>query len=327
MVNEKKAALLYILDVLKEYTDNTHCLTYSAILDKLKSVGIDLDRKTVANAIDVLTDKGYDIRKNGNHGVCLASRNFEDGELLFLIDAIYSSRSIPSKYANELIKKLTSDFSIYSKKRFNHLEKFDDSVRANNKELFLTIETLNEAIEQGKQVEFQYVAYNLNKEQVLRDNGKKFLINPYYMVNNLGKYYLICNYDKYDSIAIYKIEQIANIKISKTPVKPLNSLPGNENFSIKDYIKENIYMTTGNSVLTTIRLDDENRVNDVISWFGNQILITKKESGIYATMKVNETSLIYWAMQYGEYAEVVYPTETREKIQQFLINMMKKYEK
>lgn len=70
MVNEKKASLLYILDILKEYTDINHSLTYSEILGKLKTVGIELDRKTVANAIDILTDKGYDITKNNPNRWC-----------------------------------------------------------------------------------------------------------------------------------------------------------------------------------------------------------------------------------------------------------------
>ena len=124
MIGDKKSSVLYVLDILKQYTDKEHSLTYNAIVEKLHSLyGIEVERRTVARDIDILLDKNYDIVKKGNNGVCLIQRDFEEGELLYLIDAIYSSRSMPTKYARDLANKLTKNFSIYEKKKFNHLEK------------------------------------------------------------------------------------------------------------------------------------------------------------------------------------------------------------
>lgn len=327
MINEKKSVILYVLDILRKYTDKDHSLTYSAINEKLGAFGIEINRKTVANNIDILIDKGFDIRKQGNKGVCLVSRMLEEGELLFLIDAIYSSRSMPTKYANDIVDKITVDSSIFTKKKFNYLEKIDDGNRVNNKQLFLTIEILNEAIEKGKKVEFQYNAYGLDKKLKPKKEGKKYIINPYYMVNNHGKYYLVCNSDKYDNLANYKIECISNIRILDEEVKPIKSLPGQQNFSIKEYMNEHIYMVAGHSVLATVKIDKEERINDIISWFGDKISISKKDNKIFTTMKVNEDSLIYWAMQYGEFVEVISPVETRNKITNLLEDMLKRYKR
>lgn len=63
MINEKKSAILYILEILQKYTDKDHSLTYSAIIEKLATIGIDINRKTVANTIDILADKGFSIQK------------------------------------------------------------------------------------------------------------------------------------------------------------------------------------------------------------------------------------------------------------------------
>ena len=87
------------------------------------------------------------------------------------------------------------------------------------------------------------------------------------MVNNHGKYYLVCNYDKYEDISNYKIENIANIRILDEDIKPLKSLPGQANFSIREYMKEHIYMTTGESVMAKLKLNNEDRINDVVDWF------------------------------------------------------------
>lgn len=325
-LNEKKSSILYVLDILRKYTDKDHCLTYAAIAEKLQSLyGIEIERKTIARDIDILMDKGFEIVKRGNYGVYLGLRDFEEGELLYLIDAIYSSRSMPTKYAKDLVEKLTKDHSIYEKKKFRYLEKIDDGSRTDNKQIFYTIEILNEAIEAGKKVEFQYGAFGLDKKLKPKKEGKVYKVNPYFLVNNHGKYYLVCNYDKYDNLGNYKIESISNIQITNEPIKPINCLPGQENFSIKDYMQEHIYMLAGNSVVAKIKIENEDRINDIVSWFGDKTRIYKSERGIWAELVVNEDALIYWALQYGQSVEIVQPISTRKRMAEILEKMIKKY--
>jgi len=325
-INEKKSSVLYVLEILKKFTDKDHSLTYAMISEKLISLyGIEIERKTIARDIDILLDKGYDIVKRGNYGVYLGLRDFEDGELLYLIDALYSSKSMPTRYVKDLVDKLTSNYSIYHKKRFSHLEKLEVANRSDNKQIFYTIEILNEAIEQGKKVEFQYNSYGLDKKLKPKFEGRYYKINPYYMVNNNGKYYLICNHDRYDNIANYKIENISNIKIVEEQIKPIFSLPGQNKFSIKDYMKEHIYMLAGHSVNAILKVDNADRVNDIVDWFGDNARIFEKQDQIYVELLVNEDALIYWALQYGKKVEIIKPAETRKKMVETLEEMLQKY--
>ncbi len=327
MASEKKSSLLYVLKILRDNTDEMHKLTYAEIGEKLyQAFGIEIERKTIASNIDVLLEHGYDIVKCGKNGLYLGERDYEDGELLFLIDAIYSSKSMPTKYAKGLAEKLTKSFSRFKKKMFNHLEKFDDGSDFDNKQIFYSIEILNTAIEQKKKVEFQYGAYGVNKEFVLKGDGKAYKINPYFMVNSRGKYYLVCNNDKYDDISNYKIENIRGAKVLEEDSKPIESVVGGEKFSIKEYIKEHIYMMAGKTVNAEIKIYNENKVNDFFDWFGKDVYIsTTKDGEILASLKVNEDALVYWALQYGDNIEVVSPKDTREKIKTKLNEMLKKY--
>lgn len=326
MIFEKKASVLYVIDILRRYSDKNHYLTYKDIQDKLYSnYSLEIERKTVARDIDILTENGFDIIKRGNRGLYLGLRDFEEGELLFLIDAIYSSKSMPTKYAKDLVDKLTKDHSNYEKKKYKYLEKIDDGSRAGSREIFLTIELLNEAIENKKKVEFQYRAYGLDKQLKAKGEGKFYKINPYFMVNNKGKYYLVCNYDKYNDLSNYKIECISNIKILDEDIKPIETLPNHENFSIKDYIKEHIYMVSGKSINAKIKIDKEDKVNDFIDWFGKDVSFSKTNDEIFVELKVNEDALIYWALQYGEHFEIVEPTETRNRIKEIVHKMFRKY--
>ena len=88
MNSDKKSSLLYVLKILRRYTDKNHMLTYGDIARKLREeYNSDLERKTIARNIEILMDNGFDIVKNGNNGVYLGTRDFEDGELMFLTDA------------------------------------------------------------------------------------------------------------------------------------------------------------------------------------------------------------------------------------------------
>ena len=326
MASEKKSSLLYVLKILKEQTDENHLLKYADIGEKLyMTYGIEIERKTIASNIDILIEHGYDIVKCGKNGLYLNTRDFEEGELLFLVDAIYSSKSMPSKYAKDLATRLAGGFSKFKRKKFTHLEKIDDEQGFNNKQIFYNIEILNEAIEKHKKVEFQYGAYDIDKQLKLKADGKVYKISPYFMINNRGKYYLVCNYDKYNDISNYKIECIANVKILDEDVKPIDKLVGGENFSIKDYIKEHIYMMSGKTVDAKVKIEKAERVNDFVDWFGKDVFFKKENEDIIARLKVNEEALIYWSLQYGEHIEVLEPFETRQKIKQTLDKILNKY--
>lgn len=68
-----------------------------------------------------------------------------------------------------------------------------------NKSFFYTIDTIMRAIEDNKQISFTYNEFMTNKKTKTRFDNKVFIINPYFIINNRGKYYLVCNYYKYDT--------------------------------------------------------------------------------------------------------------------------------
>lgn len=322
--NNKKLSILYVLEILKEYSDENHLLTQKDIIDKIYNLyGMECERKAIGSNIDSLIDFGYDIIK-GKNGCYLASRELEPSEIQFLIDGIFSSKSINSKHSKELISKLSSFLSKYQKKQYDYIYKADDINRSENKQLFYTIEVLNEAIRKGKQVEFEYKRFHLDQN---KKKDKTYIINPYFLINNQGRYYLVCNYDYYDSIANYKVDLIQNIKLLETNVKPIEKLKGCENgIDIAKYANDNVYMFSNDSIKATIKIDNEYTVNYVIDWFGNNAKIYTKDNKIYADIKANEQALIYWCLQYGEGIELIEPITARNKIKEIVNAMKNKYD-
>ena len=326
--SNKKLSILYILEVLKQYSDENHLLTQKEIIDRIyNDYGMECERKSIGSNIDSLIDFGYDIIKQKN-GCYLASRDFELSEVQFLVDAVFSSKSISSSHSKQLAEKIFSSLSKYERKQYDYIYKAENISRSENKQLFYTIDILNEAIKKGKQVEFNYNRYYLDAAKKEKNNKKTYVINPYFLINNLGRYYLVCNYDYYDEIANYKVDKIENIKILDSKIKPITKLKGCENgIDIAKYANDNVYMFSNETIKATIHIDNEYTVNYVVDWFSKNAKVYLKDNKIYADIKANEQALIYWCLQYGESVELLEPLSLREKIKNIVSSMKEKYNK
>ena len=324
--SNKKMALLCILEVLRENSDENHLLTQANIISKISNkYGLELERKSIGANIDSLIDFGFDIIKT-EKGCYLGQREFEESEITFLIDAVFSSKSIDSKRAKDLAEKISKFLSVHERKKYKYLCKSDEIVRTDNKQLFYTIDILNEAIESGKKVQFNYNRYYFDKEMRETKNKKPYVVNPYFMINNQGKYYLVCNYDYYNEIANYKIELISNIKILDEDVKPITKLKGCESgVDMAKYANENIYMFHNKTITAILKIENEYSAEYIMEWFGKKARFYQQDNITYAEVSVNEQALIYWCLQYGDTIELVEPKETREEIKKKIFALNKRY--
>ncbi len=325
--NNKKLLLMYVLNILKEYSDADCPLTQQEIINRIGLVyGMSVERKAIASNIENLISLGFDIIQVNRKGYYLGQREFEPSEIQFLVDAVFSSKVINRRQSVALAKKLYSFLSKNERKKFNYVYKTESVSKSSNKQIFYNIEIISDAIERKKKISFKYNDYDINKQLVPRQNGKRYLVNPYFMVNNQGRYYLVCNYDLYEQIGNYKVDLITEIKLEEHPVKPATKLKDySKGLDIAKYINENIYMFGGKTISATIKLKSTNDISTVVDWFGENSKLSEKNNEIFAEIKANEDALIYWALQYGESVEVIAPQETREKIKEKIESIKNQY--
>ena len=95
----QKLKLLYIMQMLKENTDENHAMSANDIISALAKQGISAERKSIYDDIERLKLFGCDIlsRRSEPKGYYLASRDFEIAELKLLVDAVQSSKSVNSQ--------------------------------------------------------------------------------------------------------------------------------------------------------------------------------------------------------------------------------------
>lgn len=332
MIENKKASILLILKVLEEYSDEEHYLTHQQIIDKVYQIyDIQLERKSVAFAIELLQELEYDINKGPHGGFALLSRNLDITEIQFIVDSIFSSKSLTGKQAKQIADKISGELSIYQRKDYSYLNKTTELNRSTNKDLFYNIDVIHEAMKRGKRVGFQYLTYDRSGNLMARKDGFQYIVSPYYLVNNFGRYYLICNYrEKYHAIQTFRIDYMMNIEIKEDwPIKRIESLEGmkDKRFSLSEYLNDHIYLFGGDVITAELEIEEEWAIQYVKDWFGDKAKLRIKGEKIVATVKCNETALIYWIMQYGEFMKVLTPSSLIDKVLEAAHRTIDKYGK
>lgn len=320
--SNKKLLILYVLQVLKDYSDEDHPMLQEEISKKILSLyGMESERKAIGANIACLEDFGYDIIHIKNKGVYLGERAFEASEIAFLIDAVFSSKVINQKHSKDLAKKLYSFLSINKRKQFNYIYKADGIAKSDNNQLFLTIEIINEAIENKRQIAFDYCGITYSPSTP----AKRRVVSPFFMFNSQGNYYLVCSNGLENGLANYKVDRISNITITNDCALKLRDFPEyKDGFDKAKYVNEHIYAFSGKSVNATLKLHADFIINNVKEWFDNA-RIYQKDGELLADIRSNEKALIYWCLQYGNYVELLSPLESRIEIKRIIEEMNNRY--
>lgn len=330
MIQNKKSSILLVLKVLEEYTDDNHYLTQPQIATKISQLyGIDLERKAIGSSLQLLEELDYDIVKGTKGGFALLSRTFDPSEASFLIDAIFSSKSINGKEAKRMAEEVSSCFSKYQRKDYSYIYKSNEINRSTNKTTLYNVSIINEAINKGKRVGFQYLTYDKNGNEIYRNDGYEYIVSPYYLINNYGRYYLLCNYrEKYRPLQLFRIDKMANIVIKDDwPIKQLKDLKdGPKDFSITKYLNEHVYLFNEEVIDAKIILDGEWVIEIVKDWLGDNAKIDFKDEKIIAAIRGDEKALYYWIMQYSDCVTVLSPLSLVEKIKKGLMDAIRRYQ-
>lgn len=319
MVENKKASILLVLKVLQEFSDENHYLTHQNIIDKINELyGIELERKSIASSISLLEELDYDIVKGPKGGFALISRGLESSEVTFLVDAIFSSKSISGKQAKELCTKISSGLSRYDRKSYDYLNKSSDVSRTANAQVFYNIEIIHEAIKQNKWIGFKYLDFDSDGKESLRFGGYEYHCSPCYLINNFGRYYFLGYRYKYDSVNSFRIDYMKDVRLmeERERIDPKTLKEFKEYNSISDYINDNIYLFGGKTIDVVMKLKQPYVIQYILDWFGKNATIYKNGEDLFANVRCNEMAFFYWVMQYSEHVHLESP--------QSMIDMVKK---
>ena len=156
---------------------------------------------------------------------------------------------------------------------------------------------------------------------------REYVLNPYQLAAKEGKYYLICNYDKYDDISNYRVDRIADVKILDESVKPFESLPWakERRLDLAEYMREHIYMFSSENVRAKFRIV-KHMISDVIDMFGKEVRFSDETDGtVTVTATVNEMSMLQFARSFAPDVVVLEPKSLAEKVMETAVRTVEVY--
>ena len=303
----KKNLNISILNILEKYSDENNLLTQQDIIKRLKLFGLRCERHTVKSNFDALREMGHKIISTSK-GSYLEKDSFNDAELRILIDSVLFSKNVSQGDKKSLLEKLRGMANNYSNKKFSHVADVSKLFNSENDEMLDALDVINDAIKDGKKIQFIYNRYGTDFKLHPR-REEPYKVSPYQLAVTNGRYYLIGNYDKYNDLSHYRVDRITGAKILDEPIKPKKQIEGliQGQFNLSDHMAEHIYMYSGESKYITFVADAE-LMDELVDWFGKNFTVIKiSEEKIRVKVKCNEHAMIFWALQYGKHIVIEKP--------------------
>lgn len=306
----QRLKILYLYKILVEQTDEDHSISMPEIIRQLEECGISAGRKALYEDIEALRTFGVDIisGRGSNSGYAVVSRDFELPELKLLADAVSSARFLTEAKAQRLVEKLGKLASVHQAGMLRREVCIAGRTKEQNERIYLTVDAIQRAIRERRQISFLYFRYDLHKKRVY-GSGKR-VCSPVALLWSDERYYLVANYSKYP-------EQLTNFRVDRmerTEVLDLPAEPPKEPFDPETYQNATFSMFSGSPQTVKLRLTND-LVNPVIDRFGKGIAIHPDgEAHFIIRVEVRaEQPLPFfgWLFQFGEKAEILAPADLR----------------
>lgn len=309
---KKKDRLLFILQYLIGNTDDEHRISQQELADLCGESDHGSDRHVISHDIDVLCSYGFDIirtkigRKNYyNYG----SRELDTAELRTLIDAVESSVFISPSRTENLIKKIAGLSGKHDAEKLCASVYTGKVSKAENNQIFLTIDVINQAINTGKKISFQHYLYDGNRNRVMRNNGEVYTVSPYLTVWKNDRYYLVGWADNRDDIRSFRVDRMALPMLLDDPAHPRPESFDPHHF----YCTLTKMYGNGPEMDITLKCDDA-LMNSIVDRFGDDFGFERADdSHFLATVHVNASDTFWgWLFEYAGRMTVEAPAEAKQ---------------
>ena len=323
--DNQKLKIFYILDYLQKNSHQNHPVGAAELIQMLdRQHGIKAERKTVYSDIAALQDYGVDIvsipGKNG--GYYIATRNFELPELKLLIDAVQSSRYLTEKKSRELIEKLCSQCSVHDARLMRRDVLVSGRVKSMNETIYYSVDTIQEAIGQDKQITFRYFDWGIDGSRHYRD--RTYEASPYGLCQDNENCYLLAHSPRH-GVTSYRVDRMQNIQILDRQRTPCPELTGK---SLTEHANRLFQMYSGETCNVKLRFH-RSLVNVVIDRFGREILLIPdgEEHFVFTVNVAVSPMFLSWVIGFGAKARILYPSHVVDACRNMCLEAMAQYER
>ena len=327
---EKNGNILYILNVLKKYSNEDHMLSAIEIQRKVKEIyDVEIDPRTIRRNINLLKYKlDYDIstREENGKGYYInrdPETDFEPGEIRAIIDNFSYANYIVPSVAREIIKKCKNMQNIYENEKLKDYQIYSVNSKTENVEVIKNIEDISESIFQNKKIKFEYWKYAITNKL-----EKKIVsiptVSPYAITYNKQEFYLIGIKEGETKFYNYRLDRMKNVQILNEDIKIKK-----KKSEIQDFAESSTEMFGGEKeeieAICHIWLLDT-----IFETFGRNVTIEKMpkdEEHFKLLVDTNTMGFKMWAMRNIDLVEVIRPIHLREEMRKIAKDAYERYSK
>ena len=326
-----KIKLLKLWELLSQETDPEHPMGTPEILERLRAMGIDCDRRTLYDDVKTLNSYGYEVEctRGASNEYSVDMDSFDVTELRILMDAVQAAAFITEKKTKEFVDKIAS---LAGSRRAEVLKQnivAFNTTKSTNEHIYYAVNEIATAINERKKISFTYFRYDTNHEPVfkLTEDGqvKTYVVNPYATIFSDDRYYLVCYDDKHKTMSHYRVDRMERVKVLDEDIEPCDEV---KRFDIQSHKKQVFSMFTGEKRRVTLEADsDAEMIGVIFDKFGDIKLNVRDDKVTFETEVQISPTFIAWCCSFGNRLRVVSPPTVVHEVKQYALELYYLYSK
>jgi len=326
---EKNGNILYILNVLKKYSNEEHMMSISEIKDKIKDeYAVDIDPRTIRRNINLLQQKfEYDIstyndNKKGYYISNDPETDFEPGEIRAIIDTFNYSTFIEERISKQIIKKCKNLQNIYENEKIKNYRVYSPKGKTSNVEVIKNIEDISNSIINKNKVKFEYWKYRIKGDKIEKQIVSTPVVSPYAIIYDKQQFYMLGIKEGNNEFFHYRLDRIKDLKELEDKIKIKKTEK-----EIEEYVDSSVEVFSGNEIEIEAECN-QYLLGEVMEKFGKKVQIkpiNKEEFNM--RLNANPIGFKLWAMRNLDLVTVKKPDFLVKEIETVLEEARKRYNK
>lgn len=275
--SNQKTKLLHLCQYLLHQTDEDHPATVAQLIEALSRSGIKAERKSIYDDLEALRQFGLDVqcRKGKSPGWFVGERDFQLPEVKLLMDAVQSSRFLTQKKSDALIRKLEGLASVHQARQLQRQVYVSGRIKLMNESIYYNVDKLHTALAGQKAITFQYFDYNIFRQKVFRQDGKRYTVSPYGLIWNSENYYLVAFDHVHQEMRHYRVDKMTEIVVTTLDLEGKDQYP---DFQLAQYGQKHFGMYSGKEITVTLR-GRRDMAGVVWDRFGQEVILVPDGEG------------------------------------------------
>lgn len=318
-VAQQKIKLLYLWELLKRESGESHPMKTGEILHALEEVGISCDRRTLARDISDLNEWGFEVMSvlcGHKKAYYVEDRLFSMPEIRFLMDAAEGSEMITDRKAREMREKLASMGGRSESRKLESHSLIHNGRKHSNEVIYYSMDTIENAIWNNKKISFFYFRLNEKREKVYEREKFRFVVDPIGLSMNGNRHYLSAIDPCRKGVTVFRIDRMEAVMQEAED----RSLPEQELKAMaEEYAGQTVKMYAGKSCEVTLRFVAD-MIPSIMDRFGEQVEIRTVEKGFFEiTVPVMISPTFWgWLFQYQDRICLTHPPEVIREAREFI---------